>query len=271
MGKKKDAVQGFKRLYSIIKKLRGKKGCAWDRKQDVESLSPSLIEEVFEYIDTVQERDYIHMREEIGDIFLLVTMLAYINQQDKNFTVADSLNEICDKLIRRHPHVFTQQKLDDPDKIIHQWNEIKKHTEGRISHPSALDGVPRTIPPLERSLNIQKKAAAEGFDWQDAEGVFDKFEEELRELRSAAEESASTGDKGILEDEIGDMFFTLVNLSRFYGIDPSAALHRCNRKFIKRFKFIEQTLKNENSSVASTGIEKLEAIWQESKKVEESR
>ena len=270
MGNKKNAVKGFKRLYSIIKRLRGKKGCAWDRKQTVESLSPSLIEEVFEYIDTVQEKDFVHMREEIGDIFLLVTMLAYINQQDRNFTVADSLNDICDKLIRRHPHVFTEQSLDDPDKIIHQWNEIKKHTEGRNAHTSALDSVPRTIPPLERSMQIQKKAAAEGFDWQDVEGVFGKFEEELEELRSAAGESAASGDKGPLEDEIGDMFFTLVNVSRFFGIDPSAALHRCNRKFVRRFKFIEQTLKEEDSTVSSTDIEKLEAIWQESKGVVET-
>lgn len=266
MGKKKDAVKGFKRLYSIIKKLRGKKGCAWDRKQTVETLSPSIIEEVFEYIDTVQEKDFIHMREEIGDIFLLVTMLAYINQQDKKFTVADSLNEICDKLIRRHPHVFTRQKLDDPDKIIHQWNEIKKHTEGRNEHPSVLDSVPRTIPPLERSLQIQKKAAAEGFDWQDAAGVFAKFEEELEELRNAADESRESGEKDLLEDEIGDMFFTLVNISRYLGIDPSAALHRCNRKFVGRFKFIEKTLKDEESSFSSAGIEKLESIWQESKR-----
>ena len=266
MGKKKDAVKGFKRLYKIIKKLRGKKGCAWDRKQTVESLSPSIIEEVFEYIDTVQEKDFDHMREEIGDIFLLVTMLAYINQQDKKFTVADSLNEICDKLIRRHPHVFTQQRLDDPDKIIHQWNEIKKHTEGRNAHPSLLDSVPRTIPPLERALRIQKKAAAEGFDWQDVGGVFEKFEEELDELRSAADESSASGDTGVLEDEIGDMFFTLVNLSRYFGIDPSAALHRCNRKFVRRYKYIERTLEKEDSSVSLTDIGKLESIWQESKR-----
>ena len=234
MNKTQDA---FEELYSVIRRLRAPDGCNWDREQTPQTMRSSLIEETYECIEAIDNKDPEHTKEELGDLFLLVTMIAYMHEQSGQFTVADSLTGISEKLVRRHPHVFGDSNAETSEEIIKQWDQIKTDVEGRKAKDSVLDKVSNGLPPLEKSYELQKKAAKAGFDWQHIDDIWDKVHEEINEVKDAEQQSPDE-----LESEIGDLIFAVVNISRGYNIDPAVALQRTNNKFTRRFHFIEKEM-----------------------------
>ncbi len=232
-------------------------GCPWDREQTPETLKASLLEEAYESVDAIVQADDENLREELGDIYLLVTMIAYIKEQEGVFSVEDVFHEISDKLIRRHPHVFGDSDASTSEEIISQWDRIKTEVEGKPEKNSVLDTVKLSLPPLERAHKIQKKASKAGFDWEDIQPVRDKVQEELEECMAARE----TGNVQEIEEEIGDLLFSVVNLARFLHIDPTSALHRTNQKFIRRFKAVETEMKRRQHPMAKDKLEEMDAIW----------
>ena len=256
----KETKDAFQELYNIIKRLRAPDGCNWDREQTPQSLRSDLIEETYECIEAIDNGDYEHTKEELGDLFLLVTMLAYMHEQENKFSVADSLTGISEKLVRRHPHVFGDSKADTPDEIIKQWDEIKIKVEGRKAKDSVLDKVSNGLPSLEKAYKLQKKAAKVGFDWQHIDDIWAKVHEEIDEVKNAENDSIEE-----LESEIGDLIFAVVNIARGYNIDPAIALQRTNNKFTKRFHFIEKEMRNDGKELSSDNFELMDAYWDKAK------
>ncbi|HEY9594846.1 MAG TPA: nucleoside triphosphate pyrophosphohydrolase [Spirochaetia bacterium] len=262
-----DTPASFQRLFGIIQRLRAPDGCPWDREQTPQSIRGNLIEEAWECIAAIDAGDDVNMEEELGDLYLIVTMMAWMKEQQGAFTVASTLEGISDKLIRRHPHVFGTAHASTPAEGIANWDRIKAQEKGHAAPtvPSALAKVGRGLPPLERSYELQKKAAKVGFDWPDASPVWEKIEEESGELRDAI----SAGDATAVEEEMGDLLFSLVNLSRLLKVDPAVALHRCNVKFERRFREVERRLIAEGSSPAEAGLARMDALWDQVKSEEE--
>ena len=259
--------QGFTRLYEIVKTLRSENGCAWDRKQTPRTLLPNLIEEAYELIEAVDEEDDQHILEELGDMYLLVTMISYIKQQEGAFQLDEVFNAISEKLIRRHPHVFGEMELDDPDHIIRQWNEIKRDIEGRDKSDYITDSIPSTLPPLERSVKIQKKVSEYGFDWEHVRDVIEKLHEEIEELKSEIAKNQDDRNEKKIESELGDILFAAVNIGRFLKIDPGIALHSTNTKFIGRFKYIQDKLRKAGIPLSGEQMDLMEKYWIESKEL----
>ena len=255
------AADSFATLYAIIARLRAPDGCPWDREQSPSSIRNNIVEEAYELVEAITEKDADHIREESGDLFLLATMAAYMFEQEGSFTVAQALDSVSEKLVRRHPHVFGDSDADSPDAVVEQWNRIKEQKEGRRKKDSLLDEVPRHLPPLERAYKIQKKAAKVGFDWTRLDSVWDKIEEELRESREAFD--AKDGEE--LESEIGDLLYSVINLARFTGIDPAIALQRTNEKFSHRFRHVEKRMKEEGLPMSREHMERMDAFWEEAK------
>jgi len=255
-----DTKEAFEELFSVIKKLRSPEGCNWDREQTPQSLRSDLIEETYECIEAIDNKDHDHTKEELGDLYLLVTMLAYMHEQEGKFTVSDSLECISEKLIRRHPHVFGDSTANTPDEIIEQWDEIKTKIEGRKPKDSVLDKVSNGLPPLEKAFQLQKKAAKVGFDWQHIDDIWAKVHEEIDEVKDAESQSLEE-----LESEIGDLIFAVVNISRGYKIDPAVALQRTNNKFTKRFHFIEKEMKNDGKELNSENFKLMDTYWDKAK------
>jgi len=258
-----NAADSFATLYAIIARLRAPDGCPWDREQSPSSIRNNIVEEAYELVEAITEKDSAHIREESGDLFLLATMAAYMYEQEGIFSVAEALDSVSEKLVRRHPHVFGDADADSPDAVVEQWNRIKEQTEGRRKKDSLLDDVPRHLPPLERAYKIQKKAAKVGFDWTHVDSVWDKVEEELRESREAF--AAKDGEE--LESEIGDLLYSVINLARFNGIDPAIALQRTNEKFSHRFRHVEKRMREKGLSMASEHMASMDAYWEEAKEV----
>lgn len=253
----------FDRLYKIIKKLRHpEEGCSWDLKQTAVSLRTSLLEEVYECIDAIDKQDDENLKEELGDMFLLLVMISRIKEQESRFTVEEVLHDISEKLVRRHPHVFGDVKTDDVDEILQQWDDIKENLEGKKKKESILEGITAALPPLEKSFEIQKKVAKVGFQWDSVDEVWEKMEEEIRELK----EEHRLGDREKMEQELGDILFTVVNLARMMKIDPALALNRTNNKFVKRFQKIEERLKEQKIDIKGAGLPLLDSLWDEVKK-----
>lgn len=253
--------EAFDRAYSIVKRLRGPGGCPWDIEQTPQTMRGSLIEESYEAVEAINEADPGHVKEELGDVFLLVIMIGYMYEQAGEFTLADSLNGLSDKLIRRHPHVFGESDADTSEKVLKQWAEIKVNVEGRPKKDSILDEVSHALPPLERAYKIQKKAAKVGFDWLEEESVWDKLREELEESREACRD----GSHEKKEDEIGDLLFSAVNVARFMGVDPMVALHRTIGKFTQRFKYVERKMKDSGREMSQKEFEFMDDLWNEAK------
>jgi tetrapyrrole methylase family protein/MazG family protein len=256
-----DAGRAFRALFDIVKILRGPEGCPWDQEQTPYSIRTNLIEEAYECVSAIEERDDGNLEEELGDLFLVASMMAYMKEQEGSFRITDTLRHICDKLIRRHPHVFGNAQKDTPGEVIEQWNHIKDHVEGKRHKNSVLERVPRTLPPLERALEIQKKVAKVGFDWEQAAPVWDKLTEEIEELRKAE----SSGDPESIEQEVGDLLFTVVNLARLMDIDPTLALNGTNQKFIARFHELESRLKDRDLRPEDTDLKTMDGIWEQIK------
>ena len=255
------ASEAFKALYDTVVRLRGPDGCSWDKEQTPSTLRGALVEETYECLEAIDENDPAHVSEELGDLYLLVTMIAYMHEQEDKFTVADSLTKIKDKLIRRHPHVFGDVKVKDVAEILDNWTVIKVEQEGRKPKDSILDEVSAGIPPMDRAYALQKKAAKAGFDWPDTEGVIAKIEEELEETR----EAAHNGHAGRLEEELGDLLFSVVNLCRFLKVEPSVALRRTNGKFVERFKYVEKKMKESGYEMKKENLNTMDKFWNEAK------
>jgi tetrapyrrole methylase family protein/MazG family protein len=255
----------FEKLYGIIRKLRGPDGCPWDKEQTPQSLRGALIEESYECIEAIDDGDAAHVREELGDLFLLAAMLSFMFEEEGRFTTGDVLEGVSEKLVRRHPHVFGDERAGSAAEVLRNWERIKVEKEGRKPKDSCLDTVSRTLPPLERAYKLQKRAAKAGFDWPSVEGVCAKLEEEYGETRA---EMTRDGGKATaaLEGELGDLLFSVVNLSRYLGVDPSAALARTNAKFCRRFQFVEKRVGGADLETGALPLETLDAYWREAKR-----
>ena len=247
----------FERLLNIMDDLREK--CPWDRKQTLESLRYLTIEEVYELSDAILEKDYDELKGELGDIMLHLVFYSKIASEKKAFDVADVLNKVCDKLVHRHPHVYGDAKADDEEQVKANWEKLKLK-EGK---KSVLEGVPKSLPAGVKANRIQEKAAGAGFDWDNSEQVWEKVQEELGELRKEVEEHAS--DEKV-EAEFGDVLFSLINYARFIGVNPEDALERTNKKFIKRFQYMEQKASDNNEALTEMSLEEMDAYWNEAKK-----
>ena len=255
------SIPQFSRLFEIIKTLRGTNGCPWDIEQTAESLRGDLLEESYECIDAINQADDGNLREELGDLFLVTTMISYIKEQDHSFTVDQVFDDICEKLIRRHPHVFSDSDVTGSEEVVEQWDNIKRDVEGKDGDGSILSTVPVTLPPLEKAFRLQKKAAKVGFDWQNLSDVMDKVKEEIKEREAV---DSKLGKKAV-EDELGDLLFAVVNLCRHYKVDPALALHGTNAKFINRFEYIEKAVSSMGKQISKEEFELMDRLWDEAK------
>jgi MazG family protein len=250
--------EAFERIVGLMARLRGERGCPWDRAQDLKTLRPYLIEEAFEVLDAVDSGSVNEHREELGDLLLQVVFQAELRREEQAFDAADVAHGIADKLVRRHPHVFGDIRAASPDQAFARWEEMKsKEKEGR----SAIGGVPRTLPALLRAQRIQEKAAGVGFDWRDVEGPVAKLEEEINELRQAIESK----DRSEIEAELGDALFSLVNIARFLHVTAEDALRGTIERFSSRFRHVEEALKARGKTLKESSLDEMEALWQEAK------
>lgn len=254
--KRPQQLSAFERLLDIMDELREQ--CPWDRKQTFESLRHLTIEETYELGDAILDNDLQEIKKELGDLLLHIVFYAKIGSEQNAFDVGDVANEICDKLINRHPHIYGDTKVYDADQVIKNWESIKLK-EGRNS---VLEGVPKSLPALVKALRIQEKVAGVGFEWDNAEDVLDKVKEEITELKQEVEDQNL--DK--MEDEFGDVLFSLINYARYHKINPELALERTNKKFIKRFKYIEESAKKEGKVINELTLDQMEVFWNKAKK-----
>ncbi len=255
-----DTARLFLRLLEIVETLRSPGGCPWDREQTPRTIAPYLVEEAYEVLEAVEHGDPHALCEELGDVLLEVALLGQMARESGHFTVADSLRSICEKLVRRHPHVFGSEECADPGAVARSWARIKA---GEKSGRGALEGVPRRLPALHRARRVSDKAAGVGFDWDGPEAVWDKVEEEARELR----EAWRAGDAERCADELGDLLFALVNLGRHMGVDAEAALHQTVEKFLRRFAEVERQLRNRGLRPEDVPLEELDALWEAAKRI----
>jgi len=256
-----DKSDKFLKLIEILKKLRSPSGCDWDREQTHESLIPYLIEETYEVIEAIEKNDKQDLKEELGDLLLHVFFQAELSSEKEGFDIFDSLDSINNKLISRHPHVFNKDS-DDVNWQKGSWEKSKKKEKNRNS---VLDGIPKSLPGLLRSRRVQERAASVGFDWKEVKPIIDKVEEEIKEVKDAINQK----DKDQISMELGDLMFAVVNLSRFYNIDPENALKRSTNKFINRFNKIEKRISESGSSIENADLKTMDKIWDEIKLSEE--
>jgi MazG family protein len=253
-----EAGQKFSQLVEVMAKLRAPGGCPWDRKQTFDTIKSYLLEEAYEVMDAIDRRDWPGLEEELGDLLLQPVFFAEMAKEQGLFTIADSLDAINQKLIRRHPHVFGDAHAETPEDVKLRWDEIKKQEKAPAADASILDAVPRNLPALVEAEKIGHKAAATGFEWPHLSGVLDKLQEEAAELARAQE----SGDREHIEHELGDLLFTVVNLARFLKVDPEQALRKTNSRFRRRFAYVEAEM-DEGAS-----LEKMEELWQRAKRRE---
>ncbi len=249
-----EQAERFIQLLAVVDRLRSPQGCPWDRQQTPQSLIPYLLEETYEVIESIEERNQQGLKEELGDLLLHILFQSCIAQEAGHFTLDDSLWTITDKLIRRHPHVFGDASHGDTTAVKQHWETAKQREKGRTS---LLDGVPRSMPALSRARRLQEKAASVGFDWPDNAPVWAKVQEELEELRQAC--AAEQTDA--MAEEFGDVLFSLVNLGRFLKVDAEAALRQGMAKFERRFHGIEQELARRGRRLEDASLDEMDAIW----------
>jgi tetrapyrrole methylase family protein / MazG family protein len=248
----------FDELVEIMARLRSENGCPWDREQTHKSLRQHLLEEAYEVLEAIDEDDYAHLVGELGDLLLQVVFHAQLAEEEGYFTISDVVQSINEKLIRRHPHVFGDEVINTAAEQVVAWEKSKLRKEGK---KSAIDGVPRQLPSLLRAYRMQGKAAAVGFDWPDAAPVWDKLDEETAELKEALAE----GDTGHIEEELGDLLFTLVNISRFIKVHPEDALRGTIEKFERRFRLVESEFAGRGLSLSDVSLEEMDRVWEEIK------
>lgn len=284
------AEKAFNRLYNVVKILRCPEGCPWDKEQTPLSMRRDLIEETFEAVDAITQEDPFHAKEELGDVMLNATMISYMYEQKGDFSVAEVLNDLAEKLIRRHPHVFPESEgsvcantpVKNGEQVLNQWDRIKENLEGRKTE-CILDEVPQGFPPLLKAYKMQKKAAKKGFDWDNVEDVKAKITEELAEVEEArlkvnellknqnahvfemkSSKEADEAQKE-LEGEIGDLLFAVVNYARHLGVDPETALNATNTKFHKRFSYVQKKMEENEIPMIQENLSKMDEFWNEAK------
>lgn len=250
----------FSRLYEITERLRSENGCPWDKRQTPATLRETFIEETFEVIDAITEGDPNHAKEELGDAFFNLILISYCYEQAGDFTIAQVLDEISEKLVRRHPHVFGEAQADTAAKVIRQWDKIKEEVEGRKGD-SVLDTVPKGFPPLLKAYKILKKAAKSGFDWRSVKEAEGKVREELEEISGAVSE----GNPVHIEEEAGDFLLAAVNYCRKLGVDPNVALEKACVKFRKRFRHVEKGMKDKGVAMEESNDGIMLSLWKEAK------
>lgn len=251
-------LKAFRRLLDILDELRTK--CPWDREQTIDSLRTLSIEELYELSDAILEKDYFSIKKELGDLLLHIVFYAKIGEEQGEFGIEDVINSLCDKLIYRHPHVFSTVEVSNSEQVVKNWEQLKiKEKDG---NKRVLSGVPKSLPALIKAERMQEKAAAVGFDWEEKEQVWEKFKEEQEELQVEINKM----DKEKMENEFGDLFFSLVNAARLYGINPETALELTNRKFIQRFTYLEEKTIRKGKSLKDMSLAEMNEIWEEAKK-----
>ncbi len=253
----------FEKLVDLMQILRGEKGCPWDKEQTHKSLRNCLLEEAYEVIETLDEENPDKLKEELGDLLLQILFHSQIAKENKHFTIDDVVKAIIDKIIRRHPHVFSNVSLKNSKEVLLNWEQIKLKEKKDAGYSSILDGIPKYIPSLLKAHRIQDRVARVGFDWEHISDVYNKIDEELKEFKEAYERKDQ---KAILE-ELGDVFFSLVNIARFLNTNPEEALEKTISKFIKRFKYIEKHIHSKKKSFTDYDLVELEKLWEESKKI----
>lgn len=256
---KDERLEAFERLLNIMDDLREK--CPWDKKQTLESLRHLTIEETYELADAILENDMESLKGEIGDLFLHMVFYCKIGSEKKAFTVTDVLNAICDKLVYRHPHIYSDTVADTEEEVKANWEKLKLK-EGKTS---VLQGVPSSLPAMVKAARIQEKVKGIGFEWKHREDVWGKVKEELDELREEVESGASTAR---IEDEFGDVMFSLINYARFIGVNPENALAKTNTKFISRFTTMENLMKSDQHEIGETSLEIMDVYWEKAKAYE---
>lgn len=261
-------ADAFSRLYEIISLLRTPEGCPWDREQTESDVIAALQDESYEYLDALHENDIDNCKEELGDIALNLAALFRIHEEKNEFTPIESINTTCKKLIRRHPHVFDEATANTSTEVLELWNKVKEDVEGiKASETDFFSRVPKSLPPLEESWEIQKKVKKVGFDWPDVSGVLKKTQEEYCELT----EAIASGNTDDMEEELGDLLFVIVNLARFLGVRPTAALRRTNQKIRKRFNAVQSICIERKIPLDKDHFQEMDAIWDEVKAREKSR
>lgn len=253
-------MQDFQKLLDIMSALRSERGCPWDKEQTRESLKPFLIEETYEVLEALDEGDPEKIKEELGDLLFQIIFHCQIAQENGEFGIDDVIKKISDKMIARHPHVFGDEKFETSQEVLKQWEERKKE-EGKLRE-SILEGIPKELPSLLRAQRLQARAAKVGFDWERVEDVMEKLDEELKEFKTAL----SNKNQKDIEDELGDIFFVLVNISRFVGVNPEDALRKTISKFISRFRYIEMKAADAGRNLSDMTLEEMEVLWNEAKK-----
>jgi MazG family protein len=290
----------FERAVSIMARLRGPGGCPWDREQTFDSIKPYTLEETYEVLEAIDNRDWDELTGELGDLLLQVLFYAEIAEEQKSFSIDDVLDRLSDKLVERHPHVFGDVKADTPAEVLRNWETLKaeekkkrlqagggKSAKPEVAPESVLAGVSSAVPSLLEAYKLSSRAAHVGFDWPNVQGLFEKLEEETVELQDQLKEFPAPGPqpqtRGVagsrgqaipeelrhrLEDEVGDMFFVLVNIARYLSLDPESALKKTNRKFKRRFQQMEARLKQSGRTPQQASMEELESLWQQAKQQE---
>lgn len=266
VGMAKTKKYSFEDLVAIMARLRGPKGCPWDRKQNHQTLLPYLIEETYEVVDTLHRHDYGALREELGDLLLQVVFHAQLANERKRFSIDDVSDVICRKLIARHPHVFGKVKARTADQVLDNWEKIKlaeKKDNGKKG--GVLSGIPRSLPALLQAYRVQEKTSRFGFDWESPLPVLDKVNEEVGELRRSMKKRGVKRKKEV-EHELGDLLFALVNLARHLRVDPETALAKSNKRFIKRFGYIEKNLPKRGKKLGEASLAEMDQLWDEAKR-----
>lgn len=248
-------LKAFDRLLTIMDELR--ENCPWDKKQTMETLRHLTIEETYELSDAIVENDLAEVKKELGDLMLHMVFYARIGSEKEKFDVADVLNEVCEKLIRRHPHIYDDLKVDGEEEVKENWEKIKLKEKG---NRSVLGGVPKSLPALVKAMRIQEKARGVGFDWDNRDQVWEKVQEELSEFQSEPDSDKQMG-------EFGDLLFSLINYARFVDINPEEALERTNKKFIKRFQYLESESRKDGKSIGEMSLEEMDEYWEKAKKL----
>jgi len=281
----------FERAVSIMARLRAPGGCPWDREQTFDTIKPYTLEETYEVLDAIDKRDWKELPGELGDLLLQVLFYAEMAKEEGKFSIDDVLDRLSEKLVARHPHVFGDVTAETSQEVLRNWEALKakeKSTQSGGDPKSVLDGISHSMPALMEAYKISSRAANIGFDWPNIEGLFEKLTEETKELRHEVEQWPAPGpsphQRGVagssgnkvpeelrqrLEDEVGDLLFVLVNIARYLSLDPESALRQTNRKFTRRFQYMEAEMHRAGRNLADATVEEMESMWQAAKKVEQ--
>jgi tetrapyrrole methylase family protein / MazG family protein len=258
----------IEKLVTLVERLRGDEGCPWDKEQTRETLKPMLIEEAYEVLDALDSENPAELKDELGDLLFQIIFHAQIAREKNEFDLAGIIDRSHEKMTRRHPHIFGDADLKTSGDVLKNWEDIKAAEKGvqSASHPeserSLLDGIPSKLPALHRASQMTAKASRVGFDWTKLEDILSKLQEETSELL----EAQAANDPDQIADEVGDLLFVTANIARFLGIDPETALNRSNRKFEKRFRYVESKIKQQGRGLKDSSLEEMDALWEEAKK-----